>query len=216
MFCSNCGKELNDDAKFCMSCGAQVAGQAQSTPQAQTPQNEPKAEPVQAQPAPQTPPQSEPVQAKPQSAPVYQTTPSPQPMQLGTKWLTVLPILLGIGAVFNLISIISLMDTLDGIPLGFAFSLPTIGPAFAVAFFATIALIVLAVVSIILLVRRKKAGYLCVYALYALQILANIIVLFAYLDFGMEVVSIILSILIGAVMLAINVVYFGKRKQLFS
>ena len=137
-------------------------------------------------------------------------------MQLGTKWLTVLPILLGIGAVFNLISIISLMDTLDGIPLGFAFSLPTIGPAFAVAFFATIALIVLAVVSIILLVRRKKAGYLCVYALYALQILANIIVLFAYLDFGMEVVSIILSILIGAVMLAINVVYFGKRKQLFS
>ena len=32
----------------------------------------------------------------------------------------------------------------------------------------------------------------------------------------MEVVSIILSILIGAVMLAINVVYFGKRKQLFS
>lgn len=206
MFCSNCGKELNDDAKFCMSCGAQVAGQAQSTPQAQTPQNEPKAEPVQAQPAPQTPPQ----------AGAYQTVASPQPMQLGTKWLTVLPILLGIGAVFNLISIISLMDTLDGIPLGFAFSLPTIGPAFAVAFFATIALIVLAVVSIILLVRRKKAGYLCVYVLYALQILANIIVLFAYLDFGMEVVSIILSILIGAVMLAVNVVYFGKRKQLFS
>ena len=98
----------------------------------------------------------------------------------------------------------------------FAFSLPTIGPAFAIAFFSTIALIVLAVVTIILLVRRKKAGCFCVYALYAVQVLANIVVLFAYLDFGMDVLSIILSILIGAVMLAVNVVYFGKRKHMFS
>ena len=30
------------------------------------------------------------------------------------------------------------------------------------------------------------------------------------------VLSIILSILIGAVMLAVNVVYFGKRKHMFS
>ena len=77
-------------------------------------------------------------------------------------------------------------------------------------------LIVLAVVTIILLVRRKKAGCFCVYALYAVQVLANIVVLFAYLDFGMDVLSIILSILIGAVMLAVNVVYFGKRKHMFS
>ena len=32
----------------------------------------------------------------------------------------------------------------------------------------------------------------------------------------MDVLSIILSILIGAVMLAVNVVYFGKRKHMFS
>lgn len=216
MFCSHCGKQIAEDARFCPSCGAQVAQPAQSEPRAQTPQNEPKAEPVQAQPAQQqTPPQPEPVQT-PQSGPVYQTTPSPQPTQLGTKWLTVLPILLGLGAVLNLISIISLLDDLDGIPLSFAFSLPTIGPAFAIAFFSTIALIVLAVVTIILLVRRKKAGCFCVYALYAVQVLANIVVLFAYLDFGMDVLSIILSILIGAVMLAVNVVYFGKRKHMFS
>ena len=200
-------------------------------PQAEPVQAEaPKAEPVQAE-APKAEPQAEPAQQpappqsgvsyaqtqpSPQAAPTYQTVPSPQPMQLGTKWLTVLPILLGLGAVLNLISIISLLDDLDGIPLSFAFSLPTIGPAFAIAFFSTIALIVLAVVTIILLVRRKKAGCFCVYALYAVQVLANIVVLFAYLDFGMDVLSIILSILIGAVMLAVNVVYFGKRKHMFS
>ena len=205
MFCSHCGKQIADDAKFCPSCGAQVAQPGQSAPQA---------EPVQTPPQPE--PQAEPVQTPPQAAPVYQTVSSPQPTQLGTKWLTVLPILLGLGAVLNLISIISLLDDLDGIPLSFAFSLPTIGPAFAIAFFSTIALIVLAVVTIILLVRRKKAGCFCVYALYAVEVLANIIVLFAYLDFGMDVLSVILSILIGAVMLAVNVVYFGKRKHMFS
>ena len=203
----------------------QAESQAQPV-QAETPQAEAQAQPVQAQ-APQAEPAQQPAppqsgvsyaqtQPSPQTAPTYQTVPSPQPMQLGTKWLTVLPILLGLGAVLNLISIISLLDDLDGIPLSFAFSLPTIGPAFAIAFFSTIALIVLAVVTIILLVRRKKAGCFCVYALYAVQVLANIVVLFAYLDFGMDVLSIILSILIGAVMLAVNVVYFGKRKHMFS
>ena len=203
----------------------QAEPQAQPV-QAETPQAESQAQPVQAQ-APQAEPAQQPAppqsgvsyaqtQPSPQTAPTYQTVPSPQPMQLGTKWLTVLPILLGLGAVLNLISIISLLDDLDGIPLSFAFSLPTIGPAFAIAFFSTIALIVLAVVTIILLVRRKKAGCFCVYALYAVQVLANIVVLFAYLDFGMDVLSIILSILIGAVMLAVNVVYFGKRKHMFS
>ncbi|MFR8078297.1 MAG: zinc-ribbon domain-containing protein [Christensenellales bacterium] len=239
MFCFRCGQELPEGAKFCPSCGQSQTIDTQPA-QAEAPKAEPQAEPVQAE-APKAEPQAELVQAEapkaepaqqpappqsgvsyaqtqpsPQAAPTYQTVPSPQPMQLGTKWLTVLPILLGLGAVLNLISIISLLDDLDGIPLSFAFSLPTIGPAFAIAFFSTIALIVLAVVAIILLVRRKKAGCFCVYALYAVQVLANIVVLFAYLDFGMDVLSIILSILIGAVMLAVNVVYFGKRKHMFS
>lgn len=235
MFCFRCGQELPEGAKFCPSCGQSQTIDTQPA-QAEAPKAEPvqaeapKAEPVQAE-APKAEPQAEPAQQpappqsgvsyaqtqpSPQAAPTYQTVPSPQPMQLGTKWLTVLPILLGLGAVLNLISIISLLDDLDGIPLSFAFSLPTIGPAFAIAFFSTIALIVLAVVTIILLVRRKKAGCFCVYALYAVQVLANIVVLFAYLDFGMDVLSIILSILIGAVMLAVNVVYFGKRKHMFS
>ena len=44
------------------------------------------------------------------------------------------------------------------------------------------------------------------------QVLAHIVVLFAHLDFGMDVLSIILSILIGAVMLAVNVVYFWQTQ----
>ena len=129
MFCSHCGKQIAEDARFCPSCGAQVAQPAQSEPRAQTPQNEPKAEPVQAQPAQQqTPPQPEPVQT-PQSGPVYQTTPSPQPTQLGTKWLTVLPFLLGIGAIMNFVTIIRILGS--GVSLGDMFSVPTAGPIFA-------------------------------------------------------------------------------------
>ena len=59
------------------------------------------------------------------------------------------------------VSIISLLDDLDGIPLSFAFSLPTIGPAFAIAFFSTIALIVLAVALVLwfrLYGRNRRYG----------------------------------------------------------
>ena len=201
MFCFRCGQELPEGAKFCPSCGqsqtidtqpAQAEAPKAEPVQAEAPKAEPQAEPAQQPAPPQSGVSYAQTQPSPQAAPTYQTVPSPQPMQLGTKWLTVLPILLGLGAVLNLISIISLLDDLDGIPLSFAFSLPTIGPAFAIAFFSTIALIVLAVVTIILLVRRKKAGCFCVYALYAVQVLANIVVLFAYLDFGMDVLSICL------------------------
>ena len=171
MFCFRCGQELPEGAKFCPSCGqsqtidtqpAQAEAPKAEPVQAEAPKAEPQAEPAQQPAPPQSGVSYAQTQPSPQAAPTYQTVPSPQPMQLGTKWLTVLPILLGLGAVLNLISIISLLDDLDGIPLSFAFSLPTIGPAFAIAFFSTIALIVLAVVTIILLVRRKKAGCCCV------------------------------------------------------
>ena len=98
MFCRHCGKQIADDAKFCPSCGAQVAQPGQSAPQA---------EPVQTPPQPE--PQAEPVQTPPQAAPVYQTVSSPQPTQLGTKWLTVLPFLLGLGAIMNFVTVIRLL-----------------------------------------------------------------------------------------------------------
>ena len=209
MFCSHCGKQIAEDARFCPSCGAQ------SEPRAQTPQNEPKAEPVQAQPAQQqTPPQPEPVQT-PQSGPVYQTTPSPQPTQLGTKWLTVLPFLLGIGAIMNFVTIIRIRGS--GVSLGDMFSVPTAGPIFALSFFGSIALTALAVVAIVQLVRRKKIGYLCVYALYGCQIAVNAIVFLSMMGYyGVDLTSTVIAIIVGGVMLGVNVTYFNKRKHLFS
>ena len=215
MFCSHCGKQIAEDARFCPSCGAQVAQPAQSEPRAQTTQNEPKAEPVQAQPAQQqTPPQPEPVQT-PQSGPVYQTTPSPQPTQLGTKWLTVLPFLLGIGAIMNFVTIIRILGS--GVSLGDMFSVPTAGPIFALSFFGSIALTALAVVAIVQLVRRKKIGYLCVYALYGCQIAVNAIVFLSMMGYyGVDLTSTVIAIIVGGVMLGVNVTYFNKRKHLFS
>ena len=209
MFCSHCGKQIAEDARFCPSCGAQ------SEPRAQTPQNEPKAEPVQAQPAQQqTPPQPEPVQT-PQSGPVYQTTPSPQPTQLGTKWLTVLPFLLGIGAIMNFVPIIRILGS--GVSLGDMFSVPTAGPIFALSFFGSIALTALAVVAIVQLVRRKKIGYLCVYARYGCQIAVNAIVFLSMMGYyGVDLTSTVIAIIVGGVMLGVNVTYFNKRKHLFS
>ena len=203
MFCSHCGKQIAEDARFCPSCGAQ------SEPRAQTPQNEPKAEPVQAQPAQQqTPPQPEPVQT-PQSGPVYQTTPSPQPTQLGTKWLTVLPFLLGIGAIMNFVTIIRILGS--GVSLGDMFSV--------LLWLATsmFALTALAVVAIVQLVRRKKIGYLCVYALYGCQIAVNAIVFLSMMGYyGVDLTSTVIAIIVGGVMLGVNVTYFNKRKHLFS
>ena len=206
MFCSHCGKQIAEDARFCPSCGAQVAQPAQSEPRAQTPQNEPKAEPVQAQPA---------QQQTPQSGPVYQTTPSPQPTQLGTKWLTVLPFLLGIGAIMNFVTIIRILGS--GVSLGDMFSVPTAGPIFALSLFGAIALTALAVVAIVYLVRRKKLGYQCVYALYGCQIVLNTIVFLSMMGYyGVDLTSTVIAIIVGGVMLGVNVTYFNKRKHLFS
>ena len=74
MFCTNCGKEIPDNANFCHGCGAQV-GAAQ--PQAQ-PQQTPYAQPQQAtyiqQPAPQ-PQQRIYVQQPAPQQPVFQQQP---------------------------------------------------------------------------------------------------------------------------------------------
>ena len=55
MFCSNCGKELPDNAAFCPECGAAQSAPAEETPQA-APQEIP-AEPIYSAPS-QTPPQA--------------------------------------------------------------------------------------------------------------------------------------------------------------
>ena len=204
MFCSHCGKQIADDAKFCPSCGAQVAQPGQSAPQA---------EPVQTPPQPE--PQAEPVQTPPQAAPVYQTVSSPQPTQLGTKWLTVLPFLLGLGAIMNFVTVIRILGS--GVSLGDMFSVPTAGPIFALSFFGSIALTALAVVAIVHLVRRKKLGYQCVYALYGCQLAVNLIVFLSMMGYyGVDLTSTIIAIIVAGVMLGINVTYFNKRKHLFS
>lgn len=204
MFCSHCGKQIADDAKFCPSCGAQVAQPGQSAPQA---------EPVQTPPQPE--PQAEPVQTPPQAAPVYQTVSSPQPTQLGTKWLTVLPFLLGLGAIMNFVTVIRILGS--GVSLGDMFSVPTAGPIFALAFFGSIALTALAVVAIVHLVRRKKLGYQCVYALYGCQLAVNLIVFLSMMGYyGVDLTSTVIAIIVAGVMLGINVTYFNKRKHLFN
>ena len=136
-------------------------------------------------------------------------------MQLGTKWLTVLPFLLGIGAIMNFVTIIRILGS--GVSLGDMFSVPTAGPIFALSFFGSIALTALAVVAIVQLVRRKKIGYLCVYALYGCQIAVNAIVFLSMMGYyGVDLTSTVIAIIVGGVMLGVNVTYFNKRKHLFS
>lgn len=68
MFCSNCGKELTDNAAFCPECGA-----AQTAPQEEAPQAAPQeipTEPVYSA-QPQTPPQTS-YQQPSYQQPVYQ------------------------------------------------------------------------------------------------------------------------------------------------
>ena len=74
MFCSNCGKQIDDSAKFCVSCGSAVGGVA---PVQQPVINTPIAEPVVA-PAPieEVAPVSQPEVAP---APVEEAAPVSQP-----------------------------------------------------------------------------------------------------------------------------------------
>ena len=105
----------------------------------------------------------------------------------------------------------------SGVSLGDMFSVPTAGPIFALAFFGTIALVALAVVAIVYLVRRKKLGYQCVYALYGCQLAVNLIVFLSMMGYyGVDLTSTVIAIIVAGVMLGINVTYFNKRKHLFN
>lgn len=80
MFCTKCGAQLPDDARFCSKCGAPVAATPEPAP-APTPAPEPKSEPV---PAPEPPepapaPTPEPVPAPVPSAPEPAPAPEPEP-----------------------------------------------------------------------------------------------------------------------------------------
>ena len=74
MFCTKCGAQLPDDARFCSKCGAPVAATPEPAP-APTPAPEPKSEPV---PAPE-PPVPAPVPSAPEPAPAPEPEPAPTP-----------------------------------------------------------------------------------------------------------------------------------------
>lgn len=79
MFCTKCGAQLPDDARFCSKCGAPVAATPEPAP-APTPAPEPKSEPV---PAPEPPepaptPEPEPAPAPTPSAPEPVPAPNPE------------------------------------------------------------------------------------------------------------------------------------------
>lgn len=83
MFCTKCGAQLPDDARFCSKCGAPVAATPEPAP-APTPAPEPKSEPV---PAPEPPepaptPEPEPAPAPTPSAPEPAPAPNPEAPRL--------------------------------------------------------------------------------------------------------------------------------------
>lgn len=84
MLCSNCSRQISDEAKFCTFCGAKVSQQTQQQPPAQPPAPAPYYAP---QPAPA--PQPQPVQSyqapapQPAPQPTYSySAPSPQQMAM--------------------------------------------------------------------------------------------------------------------------------------
>ncbi|MBQ7602520.1 MAG: zinc ribbon domain-containing protein [Lachnospiraceae bacterium] len=76
MFCTNCGTNLKDDARFCVNCGQPVKVRAQSQEAAPAPAPAPQPMPFyQAAPATEAAPETVP---QPQAAPVPQPAPMPQ------------------------------------------------------------------------------------------------------------------------------------------
>ncbi len=80
MFCTNCGTNLKDDARFCVNCGQPVKVRAQSQEAAPAPAPAPAPMPFyQAAPATEAAPTPAP-QAAPEPAPEAAPAPAPQPM----------------------------------------------------------------------------------------------------------------------------------------
>ena len=81
MFCTKCGAQLPDDARFCSKCGAPVAATPEPAP-APTPAPEPKSEPVPAPEPPEPAPAPEPAptpEPEPAPAPTPEPVPAPVP-----------------------------------------------------------------------------------------------------------------------------------------
>lgn len=199
MFCTNCGNQLIDGARFCIRCGTAIPTAAPQQPQPQQPQYQ-------------------------YQQPQYQQT-MIQTAVLGMGWFKFL-IYFGLfaGAVLNAISgILFLTGAAYGgdarIIYRYFDGLQTLDIIVGICTLATAALGIYA--------RFRLAGYhkngpkmlYAVYAAAAAVQLVYVIGIYAVLPSrALDVISfgpVYVSIAVGIVMVCVNVIYFKKRAHLF-
>jgi len=226
MFCTKCGNNIADDARFCAKCGTPTnVGNQQPAPQQPVYQ-----QPVYQQPAPQQPVYQQPVYQQPvYQQPVYQQPVSPITLQqkppLPMKWFHFqIYFALFAGALLNLGQAILYFTGMiygpDADLIYDVFSdLPTLDMCLGVC--------LLVVVFLQILARFRLAGYCkngpsLLYAVYGTVILTNIV--YAVCLYGMipeeaqkymDFTSSFTGIAMNCLMLSLNMTYFKKRAHLF-
>lgn len=227
MYCIHCGKQIEDSAKFCMYCGKQVGpateetaaqpSSADAAPDAgdSAAQSETPSEPVQNDAPQAAAPAAEPVSmAQPAVQTETQGASADSAPQLGMRWAQVVPFLLGIGVIWSIVQLFQVFS-MDA-PLSLILSLPTIGPAITCLLVGAIVSIVLAVLAIVFLVKHKKWGYYCLYGCYAVEVVAGLITLIAYSSLDLSIANPLATVITGALMLVVNIIYFKKRQHLYN
>lgn len=207
MFCQNCGSKIEEDAKFCASCGAQSSGSAAQQQTAAGMENTGAG-------ANESPPDF----ANPQPG----TQPGTQP---GMKWYHFL-IYFGLfaGAALNLINgIVQILGWHYGENRNLVYSFYDDGLK-TVDIIVGILIIFMAIFGIVTRFRLsgyRRGGPRCLMALYLLNIIVSlgyIIAASAVTGIGISELggtSMIATLIVSVFMIAVNAVYFKKRSALF-
>ena len=210
MFCSNCGAQVSDQAKFCSSCGQPIQQQSQQPQPAQASYGQQSYQQSYAQPS----------YSPASHAPVAPLAPLPMNWH---KFLVYFG--LWAGAVYNLLAGILV---LTGKHYGsdsklIYYFIPSLKTPDVIFGIAVLAMAVMGVITAINLLSYKALGpkLLCIFYLVGGCITLIYIIWASSIlsDYGASVGSVIASAIVGLVidvlMFIANKVYYGKRASMF-
>ena len=220
MICPKCGSVVDDNCKFCASCGAALMQQEPAQPQYQQPQYQ---QPQYQQPQYQQPQYQQPqYQQPPYGAPQYQYGAPADPYHgHPMKWYKFLIYFaLFAGAVLNIFSAISYFTGSSyGSDAGLYYSyFPGLKAADIVFGIIVIGVAVLMIYTRMALAKFKKNGPKLLYLTYGVSLGVTIIYLIAVsviIGSAAALTSSIPSIGTSLAFLVINMTYFRKRMDLF-
>ena len=242
MFCTHCGNQIPEGAKFCTFCGAQLAAAQQPEEPQSQPQPQPQQQPQQQQPygqqqqpygqqqqpygQQQQPYGQQPPYGQPYGAPGYQD-PNARFNGFPMKWHKFLVYFaLWLGAIGNLVTGIQVLTgaQYDGYAEGVWELIPGLHVADIIYGIVILVLVVLQIDAAVKLLGLKRGAPKFLIAMYVVNLVSSVLYTIASIiilrDYGASVgdiltASLISSLVVSVLMILANAVYYKKRESLF-